>query len=355
MSEVSTFDFTRVMTPRRLRTFADLVTEMSDQIGFRVSSRGWCYLLEQEGAINKDQFNKVEAWVNKCRRTGMLPIDFVAEEAAREFQGVEKPADVTPVQDLGLWVDHAIRSGDLYDVDWWRNEDFYIQMVVEKIDLVTLFKPVCAEYHIPIANSKGWSSMLQRAEYARRFRKAEDEGLSCVLLYCGDHDPAGLQISNFMRKNLRDLQHVVWADGEPGYDPSELAIERFGLNSDFIEEHDFTWIENLITGGGQNLANPRHRHHNMTYVQTYLDDFGEQKCEANVLVTQPRVARDLCRSSIERYLGDDALNRFQRRRQDVLDYMEEFDDRTNVLTNLRDALAHVNNEHDVMGDDFWEG
>lgn len=355
MSEISTFDFTQKMTRGRILNFADLLTRMSEQIGFRVSARGWCYLLEQEGAINKDQFDKVELWVNRCRRTGALAIDFVAEDASREFKGVEVPATITPVQDLGAWVDEALNSGERYDVDWWKNESYYVQMVVEKIDLVTLFKPVCDEYHIPIANSKGWSSMLQRAEYARRFREAEDTGLECVLLYCGDHDPAGLQISNFMRKNLRDLQHVVWADGAPGYDPSHLAIERFGLNADFIEEHDFTWIDNLITGGGQNLADEGHRHHNMTYVRTYIDDFGERKCEANVLVTKPTVARDLCRSAVEGYLGRDALGRFQRRRQDVLDYMEEFDDRTNVLTNLRDAVHCVETESDVMGDDFWEG
>ena len=293
---MTTFDFDEKLTGGRLQQFADYLQDVQRQIGFRVSSRGWCYILEQEGAINKDQFDKVETWVNRCRRRGLIAIDFVAEEASREFQGVEKPAENTPVQDLGVWIDHAVRAGDLYSVDWWKNETHYVQMVVEKIDLVTLFQPVCEEYHIPIANSKGWSSMLQRAEYARRFMEAEERGLQCVLLYCGDHDPAGLQISNFLRKNLRDLQNVHWRDGTSGYDPGSgvagydeegypvdhdrvgLIIERFGLNYDFIQDHNFTWIDNLITGGGQDLSNPNHRHHNMDYVQSYLRDIGARKC-----------------------------------------------------------------------------
>lgn len=32
-----------------------------------------------------------------------------------------------------------------------------------------------------------------------------------------------------------------------------------------------------------------------------------------------------------------------------------FDDRTNVLTNLRDAVNCVENETDIMGDAFWGG
>ncbi len=355
MPDIASFDFDDKATPARLREFSEILEELSDQIGFRVSSRGWCYILEQEGCINKDQFDKVSNWVNSARQRGLLPIDFVAEESSREFSGVETPDGTTPVQDLGVWIDHCMRAGDMYSVNWWKTEEFYVQMVVEKIDLVTLFQPVCEEYHIPIANSKGWSSMLQRAEYARRFREAEDLGMRCVLLYCGDHDPAGLQISNFMRKNLRDLENVVWRDGEQGYDPSDLTIDRFGLNFDFIEEHGFTWIDNLITGGGQDLSDPGHRHHSMDYVQTYLRAYGPRKCEANVLVTLPTVARDLCRNTIEGYLGHEALGRFAQRRQDVLDYLESFDDRTNVMSNLRVAVTAVGNEVATMTTDIWDG
>ena len=184
-------------------------------------------------------------------------------------------------------------------------------MIVEKIDLVTLFQPVCSKYHIPIANAKGWSSILQRAEYTRRFKEAEERGLQCVLLYCGDHDPDGLRISDTIRKNLRDIGDIHWNDSTQGYDPEELIIERFGLNYDFIIDHDLTWIDNLITGSKKNLADPNHRNFNMEYVQEYLHKVGERKCEANALVVAPRDGRRLCQEAIERYLGDDALDRFK--------------------------------------------
>ena len=137
--------------------------------------------------------------------------------------------------------------------------------------------------------------MTQRAEYARRFKEAEDRGMKAVLLYCGDHDPDGLRISDFLKSNLYDLKDIEWSDGTPGYDPTWLEINRFGLNADFIEEHELTWIDNLITGSGRNLASPSHKNHYQPYVQDYLGKFGARKCEANAIVPLPAIAREYIR------------------------------------------------------------
>ena len=178
-------------------------------------------------------------------------------------------------------------------------------------------------------NSKGWSSMLQRGEYARRFKIAEEHDLECVLLIAGDHDPDGLRITDHARKNLYDIQNIVWEDGTTGYDPENLIINRFGLNYDFILHHNLTWIDNLITGSGKNLASPRHKNFKMPYVQEYLKTVGIRKCEANAIVKSPATGRALCRAAIESYLGTDARDRFQKRR-DKID--EEFSNLRNSLT-----------------------
>jgi len=347
------FDFNQTSNGRRLREFAALLLGLSEQIGFRVSARGWCYILEQANAITKNEFNKVETWVNRCRRRGILPIDFVAEEDARQFQGVEKVARISPVQDLHGWLNSLEQAAEQYEVNWWHGEHYYIQMVVEKIDLVTLFRPICAEYHIPIANAKGWSSMLQRAEYARRFLEAEEKGLKCVLLYCGDHDPDGLRISEFLRKNLRDLRDIAWADGTEGYDPYDLKIDRFGLNFNFIEENGFTWIDNLITGSGKNLASPSHRNYESDYVQNYLGEIGERKCESNVLVTDPAIAETLCREAVEKYLGPNARDRFAARREAVRNYVRTFFGRTGFDEHLHSIRQDIEDEDTLMDDMTW--
>ncbi len=322
-------DLSKQIGKHDLGVFVNFINATSDAIGFKVSSRGWGYILEQKGIITKDQFDKVEALINRCRKRGLLPVDFVAEESSRAFHEIHKPTTRSIKSHVASWLQAAYDCDDYYHPNWWAGEEYYIQMLVEKIDLVTLFQPLCRDYHIPIANSKGWSSILQRAEYTRRFQEAEAMGLKCVLLYCGDHDPDGLRISDTIRKNLDDVSKVYWEDGGTGYDPENLIIDRFGLNYDFIIRHKLTWIDNLITGSGKDLADPRHPNYNLPYNSSYRKKVGKRKCEANSVVIVPEMGRDLCREAIVKYLGNDALNRFSAKkeaiREQIYDVMEEIE------------------------------
>ena len=336
----------RYNTDEQLAEFAEALLGFSSKIGFKVSSRGWAYLMEGERMINKDQFDKVTNLINTCRKKGLLPIDFVAEEDARMFHGVEEPDARSVYRRFMNLMEWALECDQDFNVNWWKGEDYYIQMLVEKVDLVTLFKPVCRQYKIPIANSKGWSSMLQRAEYARRFKEAEDNGLKCVLLYCGDHDPDGLRIGDFLRKNLEDLNEVSWNDGEWGYDPQELIIDRFGLNFDFIKKNKLTWIDNLITGSGRNLASPKHKNFKMPYVQDYLKTVGERKCEANAIVTIPQKAKNLCEEAIENYLGKDAAVRFSKKRDLVKAEFKKFKKAEDIEEKVNEIID-IAREYDI--------
>lgn len=330
-----------------LRRFADKLKEIRSQIGFKLSARGWAYQLEGFKLITKAQFDLVENLVNECRARGPLPIDFVMEEEARRFSGVETPEEKSPVEYMKQYLEATLECEDWYTPDWWDGEKYYIQMVVEKIDLKTLFEPVCREYHIPIATSKGWSSMLQRAVYSRRFKEAEERGLECVLGYCGDHDPDGLRISDFLRSNLEDLKDITWSDGTEGYDPIDLIIDRFGLNFDFIERNRLTWIENLITGSKKNLADPSHPNYRLPYVQEYLRTIGERKCEANALVVRPREAEELVRGWIEHGsdlwhgLGPNALKRFEAKRDAIKKELGDFRKRTGLDEAVKKALELI--------------
>lgn len=339
------FDLSTRLSPRRLIQFADYLEQLSARAGFKISSRGWAYYLESERIINKDQFDKVEDAINRCRRQGLIPIDFVAEEASREFSGIEIPSyvDGTTMEDIVRRNLADVLDGSfMFTPDWWDGEEFYIQCVVEKIDLKTLFSPVCKEYKIPIATSKGWSSMLQRASYSKRFRQAEDLGLKCVLLYCGDHDPDGLRISEFLRSNLADLSDIRWEDGTQGYDPADLIIDRFGLNKTLIDKHRLTWIDNLITGSGKDLGRSSHKNHSLPYVQEYLRTIGRRKCEANAIIPHPHIAQKLMRDAIENYLGPDAPKRLKKKRREAADEYADILSRSGLDQSLiRDAIDNI--------------
>lgn len=236
---------------------------------------------------------------------------------------------------------------DYYTPDWWHGEKYYIQMIVEKIDLKSLFEPVCNEYHIPIATSKGWSSRLQRAEYAKRFKHAENLGLKCILLYFGDFDPDGLRISDAIRDNLRDITNIVWGDGTAGYDPVNLDIVRFGLDYDFIIDNQLLWVNNLKTGSKKDLASPRHPNHRLPYLQNYLRQYGVRKCEANAVIKgeeRRRKTLELCRGVIEGYMGKDVKARFAAKRQNVHSEAEDMREKTGLRGAVANALEAIEDE-----------
>ncbi len=160
-----------------------------------MSSRGWGYLLENAGTITKSDMDAAQRLINECRKTGLLPLDICAIDDKRAADGLEN-------------------------------------------HLKNLFAPVCAKYHVAFANGGGWNDINGRAAMMLRFAEHEASGRQCVLLYCGDHDPGGLNISDFLRSNFADLKRAV------GWSPDRLIIDRFGLNDDFIEAQGLTWIDN---------------------------------------------------------------------------------------------------------------
>jgi hypothetical protein len=157
----------------------------------------------------------------------------------------------------------------------------------------------------PITNVKGWNDINTRAATMRRFQEWEDRGNQCVLLYCGDHDPGGLAISSQIMSNLVDLSEAV------GWDPTNLIIDRFGLNQDFIEANNLSWIDNLETSSGKRLDDPSHPDHGRPYVRDYLRKFGAHEVEANALVVRPDEGRRLCHAAIRKYVPDGALTDYR--------------------------------------------
>jgi hypothetical protein len=286
--------------------FCTAITQINSTLDFRMSSRGWCYILEQYGALTKGDFDLGQKLIVDCRKSGDLPLDICADDNGRAADHLEDIDDLDPSE----YASERIRNFQRYahlaytPCSFWDDLDFYVEMAVEKVDLKGLFSPICREFQIPLTNIKGWNDLNSRAAMMRRFAEKEAQGKQCVLLYCGDHDPGGLVISQFLRSNMRDLSGAV------GWSPDDSIIDRFGLNLDFIEELNLTWIDNLETSSGGRLDDPKHPDHHKSYVQSYLARFGARKVEANALVVRPEAGRELCRKAVLQYIPDKAVEEY---------------------------------------------
>ena len=290
----------------RLEKFADEINAINSQRTHPVkySSRGWSYLLEGLGKISKGEFDSCQKAINDCRKIGLLPIDFVAEDQdiTRRFMGIHTASDPSVLlEQLKKDIEEMLNNLPSYTTDYRAGEEHYVMMCVEKGDLVNLFKPICDEYHVPIVSSKGWAPILLRAHIANLSKMAEERDLKPVLLLFYDHDPAGLKITNTFKENLEDCERGT------GWSPDEIIIDRFGLNKEDIDKYNLTWIENLRTSSGRESQD-----------YEYIQKYGRRKCESNALFKNDetlKAGEEICRNAIEKYYGSDARERFKKKEE----------------------------------------
>jgi hypothetical protein len=297
----------------KLQTWCDGIRQLQSRLDFRVGTRGWCYLLEAYG-LAKGDFDVAEQLISECRKGGLLPLTICAEDGSREFDGAEHIDAYAPEDQAAAYIRGLQNVWRSYTpLSFWDDQPYYLEVLVEKEDLKSLFAPVCHRYHIMYGNAKGWTDLNQRAAMMRRFHAATTRGQRPVLLYCGDHDPSGLAISDTLLLNFAQLAFAVERTYRIKFDYNTLIIDRFGLNRDFIDAHGLTWIDGLKTGSGKDLADPSHKDHGKAYVQDYIRAHGLRKVEANALVVAPEAGRQLLRDTIHKYIAPDALDRYEER------------------------------------------
>ena len=139
------------------------IQEIADDLDFKVSSRGWCYILEEHG-LAKGDFDTAQRLINECRKDGYLPLDLCCEDEGRAAANLQEITHETPDEFAQGWIDYLDRAHEQYvPIAFWDDLPVYIEITVEKVDLKSLFSPVCQEFHIPITNISGWSDINARA------------------------------------------------------------------------------------------------------------------------------------------------------------------------------------------------
>jgi len=293
---------------RRVSEWCQEIIRIADAMDYKIGARDWCYVLEVAGSLTKGEFDVGEKLITACRKNGKLPVDICGSDNGRPTAN-DRYIDDTTVKEEASDIIARIRDAhlDYHPFSLWENQDYFVQMAVEKMGVFSLFEKPTAEFDVPMVNIGGWSDVNSRVELMRRFKYWEWRGKKCVLLLFVDHDPGGLHIAGFLLKNLADLSDAV------DWSPDNLIVDRFGLKPDFIRRHRLTWIDNLETSSGERLDDPKHADHDKEYVQSYIEKFGVRKVEANALVVCPEAGRELCRQAILKYVSLSAVADYRRR------------------------------------------
>lgn len=108
----------------------------------------------------------------------------------------------------------------------WLDQDSYVEVWIEKEALVGVIEPVCERWRVPYFACRGYVSQSEQYTAGKRFAQARRRGKTPIVLYLGDHDPSGMDMT-------RDNQDRLSMFSRMGVD-----VRRLALNWEQIEEYD---------------------------------------------------------------------------------------------------------------------
>lgn len=161
------------------------------QVFYQLVSRG---LIEKtEGAYK----SVVCRLLVLMRRDGTLPYGWIADNT----RWMRKPVTHSS---LGAMLERSQRT---YRRAIWNDQDFYVEVWLEKEALAGVLIDVTAEWDVPLMVTRGYPSVS--------FLHSAGEQIASVdcptyIYYFGDRDPSGVDIDRFVERELR--RHAPDAD-----------------------------------------------------------------------------------------------------------------------------------------------
>lgn len=195
-----------------------------------------------------------------------------------DWEGIEDRVRVPRINsqwdDIEGLVDAAIAS---YRLPRWKDQDYYVELWVEKDALAGVLQPLAEEYHVTMMVNRGYSSSSAMHEAAQRF-KYKGSGVDSILLYLGDHDPSGEDM-------VRDIDDRLAMFG------AKVRVRKIALTMTQIEEH-------------QPPPNPAKM--SDSRAQAYVDQHGDSSWEVDAL--PPDVLETIIRENIEEFLDSSLMD-----------------------------------------------
>lgn len=209
--------------PERLGRIRQVVAIAEDYAsdGLTLTVRQLYYQLVSKGLIEntvRSYKNTVDV-VKDARMLGYMDWRHIEDRGrTTEWAGHwDSPADI---------LDTCARS---FRIDLWRRQKVHCEVMVEKDALSGVLHPVCRDLDVRCTANKGYSSLSAFYEIGQRLREKRDDDKNLLVLYLGDHDPSGIDMTRDVEDRL-----TQFAELEPG----ELEVRRLALNMDQVRLYD---------------------------------------------------------------------------------------------------------------------
>ena len=245
-----------------------------EEMGYKLTLRQLYYQLVSRDIIPNSmrEYNKIGNVVNNGRLAGLIDWDMIEDRVRIPDSRAhwESPSEI---------LDMAAR---MYYRSRWDNQDYYIEVWCEKDAVSNIIQPVCRNFDITFMANRGYSSQSAMYEGSLRLWEAYDKGKVPIIIYLGDHDPSGID----MTRDIEDRLGIFLENNG-----KFKSVSRIALNMDQVEKY-----------------NPPENPAKMTdsRFMTYVKTFGHSSWELDAL--EPKVLENLIQTEIEQYINWDDWN-----------------------------------------------
>ncbi|MHB8191802.1 MAG: hypothetical protein ACYDGL_00815 [Bellilinea sp.] len=196
--------------------YINQVLEEYRRQGYRLSLRQLYYQLVARDRIPNSlrSYKNIGNLVSNARQAGLIDWGMI-EDRNRETaipSHWNSPAEIVRA------------AAEQFRIDKWESQPYHIEVMVEKDALSGVLEPVCRELDIGITANKGYSSSSTMYEIGKRIYQRQREGKTICILYLGDHDPSGIDMTRDVRERLEMYSRL-----------GMIEVDRLALNWEQIE------------------------------------------------------------------------------------------------------------------------
>lgn len=114
---------------------------------------------------------------------------------------------------------------NVYRLDPWETQPYRPEIWIEKSALESIVVQIAYAYQVPLLSCRGYSSLSEEWQAAQRMRGWLQNGQEPIILYLGDHDPSGMDMSRDHNDRLETFMGGV-------------EIRRLALNYDQVTTYN---------------------------------------------------------------------------------------------------------------------
>lgn len=163
------------------------------QQGYGLTLRQVYYQMVARGYIPNDYntYKSLGSVINDGRLAGLIDWDAIVDRTRhirRELHWRDPEAMINS-------------AGKLYALDKWKGQPNYVEVWVEKDALVDIVGQACSPLDTPYFSTRGYTSQSEMWSAAQRFIE-NDYRAGRYIIYLGDHDPSGMNMTDDIQKRM---------------------------------------------------------------------------------------------------------------------------------------------------------